>query len=291
MIHEIGNIAAPDGGTFLRMWKVSLQPLKRPLQRHSHITFEIAKAEDGSGIYTVGDKEYPIRKGDFFVFASNEQHCITRADENGLEIINLHFEPRYLWGGSVDLLSSRNINFCFSHNKDFENRIESGRTESFGALFSGIRTELETAKNEYPLAVKSILNLMIITIIRDFNYAAADVRLNKENLRSIHRALNFIDSNLASDLSLTVISGIAGMSPNYFSSLFHSVSGMTLWDYINARRVDAAAYIMAEDDPPKMLEIAMRCGFNSTANFNKAFKKVTGMTPTEYRASDKSLIR
>ena len=291
MIHEIGNIAAPDKGTFLRMWKVSLQPLKRPLQRHSHITFEIAKAENGSGIYTVGDKEYPIRKGDFFVFASNEQHCITRADENGLEIINLHFEPRYLWGGSADSLSSHNINFCFSHNKAFENRIKSGDAESIGSFFAGIRTELETAGNEYPLAVKSMLNLMIITLIRDFNYAAEDVQLNKERLRSIHRAINFIDSNLAGDLSLTAISDIAGMSPNYFSTLFHSVSGITLWDYINARRVDAAARMITAENPPTMLETALRCGFNNTANFNKAFKKIIGMTPTEYRASDESLIR
>ena len=132
---------------------------------------------------------------------------------------------------------------------------------------------------------------MIITLIRDFNYAAADVQLNKERLRSIHRAINFIDSNLAGDLSLTAISDIAGMSPNYFSTLFHSVSGITLWDYINARRVDTAARMIAAENPPTMLETALRCGFNNTANFNKAFKKITGMTPTEYRASDESLIR
>ena len=34
-----------------------------------------------------------------------------------------------------------------------------------------------------------------------------------------------------------------------------------------------------------MINIASECGFNNTANFNKAFKKFTGMTPTEYRES------
>ena len=291
MIHEIGSICAKDGGILLRMWRVSLEQIRRPLQQHSHIAFEIARVDRGNGIYTAGEKEYPMNAGDIFIFASNEQHCITHAGAEGFEITNLHFEPRYLWGGSSDSLSSQNINFCFSHNKSFENRIEALQAVVLTPYFEAIRAELNNSGEEYPLAVKSLLNLMIITLIREFDYSGAEPQLNKDRLRLIRKVLNYIDSNLAGDLSLKAISGIAGMSPNYFSSFFHSVSGITLWDYINARRVDAAVRMITAKNPPKMLETAVRCGFNNTANFNKAFRKVTGMTPTEYRASDESLIR
>lgn len=96
MIHELGELHSSDGSTLLKVWKVSVQPGVRPLVRHSHIRFEITLITSGSGIYTVGDMEYHIKPDSIFVFASNEQHCVTKVDENGLEMINLHFEPRYL---------------------------------------------------------------------------------------------------------------------------------------------------------------------------------------------------
>jgi hypothetical protein len=61
--------------------------------------------------------------GDIFIFSSNEYHCITEVGEKGLKLTNLHFEPRYLWGTSTDSFSETNMNICFSHNKDFENKI------------------------------------------------------------------------------------------------------------------------------------------------------------------------
>jgi len=39
-----------------------------------------------------------------------------------------------------------------------------------------------------------------------------------------------------------------------------------------------------------MLDIALSCGFNNTANFNKTFRKLTGMTPTDYRMSKNRLL-
>ena len=58
-----------------------------------------------------------------------------------------------------------------------------------------------------------------------------------------------------------------------------------MWDYVNSRRIDAAIRLLA-DNELNILDIAVKCGFNNTANFNKTFKKITGLTPTEYRHSD-----
>lgn len=88
-ITEIGKIESSDGTTLLRMWEVFVPSGKRTLQKHSHITFEIALVSGGSGIYTIGEKIYPMECGDMFIFASNEPHCITNVSENGLIITNL----------------------------------------------------------------------------------------------------------------------------------------------------------------------------------------------------------
>lgn len=134
MINELGEIST-SGGVLLKMWEVIVPSGSRPLVRHSHIRFEITLITAGSGIYTVGDKKYAIKPYEIFVFASNEQHCVTEVGKDGLKMINLHFEPRYLWGRSFDRLSNVNTNFCFQHSPNFENCIPADRAANSRAFY------------------------------------------------------------------------------------------------------------------------------------------------------------
>lgn len=285
MITDIGSIKDSDSRVLLKMWKATVPPGERPLFRHSHIMFEITYVVSGDGIYTVGKTTHRITSGEIFVFSSNEQHCITAVGENGLEIINLHFEPRYLWGRRHDSLTDRNFNFCFSHSPDFNNCIPKAEAKEISELFEKIKSELEHKETEYALLVKSCLNSIIVRLIREFGYSADTTELNRDRLKSIRRTIQYIDTHLSEHFTLSSLSEIAGMSPNYYSTLFHSVSGITLWDYINSRRIESAIRLLSEEKSRTVLDIATQCGYNNTANFNKAFKKITGLTPSEYRLS------
>ena len=289
LITTIGEVTDSDKAVLLKMWTVRVKSGKRPLRKHSHIRFEISKVLSGSGTYSVGSKTYDIKKGDMFVFTGNEQHCITNVDENGLQIINLHFEPRYLWGKASDSLSSQNIGLCFSHSDAFHNRIPAQNCQLLSFIFDKICNELLNLASEYPLAVKSCLNLLLITLIRDYDYAPAMTSFAFDKTEPVRHVIRYIDEHLCEPLNLNALASIAGMSPNYFSSLFHSISGIHLWDYVNSRRIEAAIQLLTNEDL-NIIDIAMQCGFNNTANFNKIFKKFTGMTPREYRHSDEYII-
>ncbi len=279
---DFGVIESTDG-ILLRMWSVFVPTGTRTLRRHSHVAFEIAYIKGGSGVYSIHGTDYTMHTGDIFVFSSNEQHCITSIGESGLELINLQFEPRYLWGSSFDRMTEQHANFCFSHNKNFHNYIPCDSTKNLPIYFDAIASELKSPKSESALMVKSYLNLILISLIRDFNYAGDDTSLSRNHLHSIRRIISYIDANLSENLSLAQLSEISGWSPNYLSALFHKTSGISLWDYINAKRIDAATRLLLNDPTMNMIDIAIQCGFNNTANFNKCFRKVTGMTPTEYR--------
>ena len=289
MIRQIGNICASDSSVLLKMWETDVPCEKRVWQKHSHIQFEIGYVLSGEGTYSAGDNLYDIKSGDVFIFASNELHTITYIGEKGLHLLNLQFDPRYLWGNSTDSLSEESINLCFSHNQDFENRIPAEKAKKLSAYILEIRNEFENGEIEYKLNVKSLLNLILITLIRDFDYTKKSTPLSRDRLRSIRKVVAYIDQNLSEDLSLKVLSDIAGVTPNYFSALFHSVSGITLWEYINSKRIDKAIHLIAEKEL-SMLEIANECGFNNTANFNKIFKRHTGMTPREYRTCGETIV-
>ena len=71
------------------------------------------------------------------------------------------------------------------------------------------------------------------------------------------------------------------MSKSYFSTIFKKYNGISPWDYITIKRVEKAVTLLKTTDKTK-LEIAQSCGFNSPANFYKAFLRITGKSPKYY---------
>lgn len=287
----LGSILDRSSNMLLKMWYAEVPSGKLLFQHHSHICFEITVVDSGSGIYTTNSGDLPMQKGDIFIFSSNEYHCITEVGSEGLGLTNIHFEPRYLWGAPTDSFSEANINLCFYHSKNFSNRIEAAKGENIIMLVNQIKNELKNKPTEYQLQIKSLINLLLIGLVREFSYSDKTTWLNSTRFKNIQHILNYIDQHFTEKLSLNELSKLAGMSPNYFSSFFKKTSGIPLWDYINQKRIDLSVQILRERDSGKnILEIATLCGFNNTAHFNKTFKKVTGMTPTEYRKNTNLMI-
>ena len=177
-----------------------------------------------------------------------------------------------------------NPSFYFHHSRNFCHRIEAGKSGSLTAFLTKIQKELSCRKPEYLLAVESYLNLIFVILIRDFNYADETDTRSKKHLKNLPLVFSYIDQHLSDTLSLQELSDIAGFTPTYFSRVFKELVGFSLWDYISSRRIDRAIHLItAEDSGKNMIEIAAECGFNNTAHFNKTFKKITGMTPREYK--------
>ena len=77
------------------------------------------------------------------------------------------------------------------------------------------------------------------------------------------------------------------LKPYQVSEVFSRGMGTTFYDYINGLRVEEIKRRLADPRHAKtnLLDLAHDCGFNSKSVFNESFKKITGMTPTEYRRS------
>jgi len=285
VIQEIGHIQASSGENLLRMWITYVDFFRRPVLHHSHIQFEISLVLEGTGEYHVGEAAYPMMPGDMFVFTSRESHYITQACQTDLVLLNLQFEPRYLFGSTKDSLSEANILLCFSHSPQFQNRIPANTTGSLPSLFLQIRQELEGQKPEANLMVKSLLNLLLIQLIREHHFTDQSFSVTRQHIHAIRNALEYIEDNIAAPLSLSAIAAAARMSPNYFSTVFKRFVGIALWDYITGKRIEMAVKLLLDEKTRhNVLDIALQCGFNSTASFNKAFRKQTGLTPSEYRS-------
>lgn len=93
-----------------------------------------------------------------------------------------------------------------------------------------------------------------------------------------------IEQNLhkPDELSLSRIAEITYFNPTYLSRLFHQVMGETLSDYISGARIRRANQLL-KDSGTRIGDISEAVGFSSAANFSRFYRKMTGLSPQEYR--------
>ena len=100
----------------------------------------------------------------------------------------------------------------------------------------------------------------------------------------IWKARQFIDKHSDEQLSLKQVAKAINMSPNYLSEKFKQVTKVNFVRYIARMRYEKARALLQNVDL-RISEIAFATGFQSLSQFNRVFKKLSGKSPTEYRAA------
>ncbi len=96
------------------------------------------------------------------------------------------------------------------------------------------------------------------------------------------QAIDFIEAHLREPVGVAEIAGAVAYSLYHFCRTFHQATGCTPYDYLMRRRVAEAARALLRDET-KIVEIAFDYQFNSHETFSRAFKRVTGMAPNQWR--------
>lgn len=98
----------------------------------------------------------------------------------------------------------------------------------------------------------------------------------------ILKTLHYIETHLDDNLDINTLSSIAGYSPYYFCRIFKVSVGESVMSYASKLRIKQASSSIINSEK-SIIEIALDIGFETPNGFNKAFKKIFSMTPTEYR--------
>jgi AraC family transcriptional regulator len=93
---------------------------------------------------------------------------------------------------------------------------------------------------------------------------------------------DFIEDNLAEEIALADLARLAKLSTAHFCRAFKRSLGLPPHRYQLQRRIERAKSMLAETDRP-ITETAILCGFGFASNFTVAFRKVTGVTPSQFR--------
>lgn len=281
MIREIGTISHGEDGSFLKLWQVQKDPEERILREHRHINFEISVVLEGEGLYHTATGVHPMKPGDMFVFSGNEPHCITRFFSGGLKFFNLHFNWQFF--SRCCPMADSYPNMFFAHSKGFCSRIAADRSENLRQLMMAVVQELRQKGEQFESAVGAYVNLMFVELTRNLGYYQPQEGIRRD-VDKILQGVRFIDTHFCEDITLEQIAEKCGLTPNYVTKLFHECFQVKLWDYITGKRIDRAKRLLRTQQELTVLDIALMCGFHNTANFNRAFLKFTGITPSAYRS-------
>jgi AraC-like DNA-binding protein len=88
-----------------------------------------------------------------------------------------------------------------------------------------------------------------------------------------------------SDISLSSVAERLSMTPHQLSQMLNERMNTGFWDFMNRYRVEEAKRLLRDNPDANIISVCFQVGFNSKSSFNSAFKKMTGMTPREFKQS------
>ena len=128
----------------------------------------------------------------------------------------------------------------------------------------------------------------VIDLLYDMqlDYTVRMSKLHRAKKGSIYvtKAIDYIYDHLDESLTMEKLAEEVNLNPSYFSKLFASEMGITVKKYINNVKTETAKQ-MLETTNYSAADIALSLGYSSPAAFNSVFKKITGVTPGDYRNS------
>lgn len=241
---------------------------------HYHPTVEIYFWLEGKCSFFVDDQSYDLTPGDIIFSPAGVLHK-TSYNPN-LPI------SRFLIYCESSLLPKAVQEFC-ADGKHYIGNVSKifGNVEE---LFRKILHEYEHPDKFSDDMIKSHLSALAVLLFRH-RENSRDVQLTSKN-RLIESTVSFIKNNYSSHITLDDAAKHAAVSSKYLSHLFKKDTGFNFNEYLTLYRLKESEFRLMEYPDKSILEIAYDCGFNDSNYFSTRFKKVYGVTPSQFRKGD-----
>lgn len=232
--------------------------------------YKIHYIHKGRGIFKIGDNTYSLKEGQGFLLSPNIVSYY-KADEK---------EPwSYSWVAFNGLnaeayLRRANLtsdNPIFQYDKD----------DKVSSCFEGMLKAIRIEKSN-DLRLQSLLYLFFAIIIDEAVLSPSHDEFAVNKNMYINKAIDFIQINYSQKLKISEIAEYINLDRKYFSTLFKSIVGVTLQDYLIHFRINKAKQLMNDSDL-SIGDISRSVGYDNPLIFSKIFKKISGVSPSQFR--------
>ena len=243
---------------------------------HTHFFAELFYVLRGSGRFLVEEEEFPVKENDLIIINPNVPHTEMSRQNSPLEYIVL----------GVD-----GISFSFRRSDTLDNyhifNFQEKRTE----LLYCLRELLEEAEKEKPYhdrICQNLLEVLIIHILRNANFSISVIPSKKANI-ACGLAKRYIDAHYSDPITLQDLADLTHVNKYYLAHIFTEDYGMSPINYLINRRIDKSKALLVNTNH-SISQIAAFTGFSSQSYFSQTFKKLIGLTPNDYRQTNRSVM-
>ncbi|WP_300704455.1 AraC family transcriptional regulator [Bacteroides sp.] len=253
---------------------------------HYHPAIEIMYITSGTGTRFVGDHIESYEEGDICMIGPDLPHE-WRND-------NVYFDKESgLRATCICLFFKREIfdpNFIrLSEMNDIRDLIERSRR---GLKFTGksklaITQFIDRSVND--TGVQKVINLLSLLSLMaestEYKLLASigfTNSVNSEDFERFNKVYKFLVKNFATSIKLEDVSALVGLTPTAFCRYFKERTKKTFVEYLNEMRIGYSKKLLLENKM-KISTISVEVGFSNLSNFISQFKKITGMSPSQFQ--------
>ncbi len=253
---------------------------------HSHDFFELVIVTQGRALQNLEGMDLPISAGDVFLLQGRQRHFFH--DRDDLTLTNVMYDPQRIGLPESELRCMPGYCAMFllepTYRKQhrFASRLHLERIQLAHVL--RIATEMERECAERSPGFEIVLRAKLLELIAYLSRAYIGGRSTESRaLLRVGEVICAMENDFSRTWKLEDLARIAGMSKSNLLAVFRKATGQTPIDYLTSLRIQRAMEMLHKSDR-QITEIAFASGFNDSNYFTRQFRKVTGMSPRQFRA-------
>ena len=251
---------------------------------HYHPEIQLVWTWRGHGLRYVGNSIERFEPGDLVLIGANLPHMWAAADTEAISTV-IHFLPER-WGAELwrlpelqklrRLLAAAARGLCFTGAEAWKtgraiDKLASRSAHDLGSLIRFLE----------------ICERLTCTPCSPLNSLAGKAATSPTDPR-LDQILEWVQSHAAEHITQEQAAAQVGMSPAAFSRWFKRYVGCVFHCHLNQLRVAMVCARLSRGQE-SITEAAFQCGYNNLANFNRRFREITGLTPSEFRLSTRRM--
>jgi AraC-like DNA-binding protein len=250
----------------------------------------------GSGETIINGMRYKSSSGDLYLIKPGVVHSFIAGDENPFDMIVVHFD--YFYERERNFWPHKKFHLKEGYDlpeKHLLRDIPMFEGTIFpdclpGDNYSAIEVRMKKMVDIYNsdgLAKELLLKAHLLEILYMIYISLEEnksANSSDPSFEKVKKAFDYINENYMNKMNVQDLAALSNLSTNYFSNLFKQHTGYAPNEYVIRIRIDKAKKLLAKSHAT-VSEICSKVGFNDIHYFSYYFKKIEGMSPSQYRQS------
>ena len=255
---------------------------------HRHKELQVTLIIKGEGTLIVGNYSQAFKSGDVYVIAANQPHIFksnpsyfSNMEKDSAHAIHIFFDLERIPEAFFQLPELGAIRkFIGSCTPGLQLPEEYG--EHVAAAIRGVTSQTNL---ERLLSLFGIFQYFSthVTSWKSLSTGFFDHPFSESDGNRMNDIFQYTLENYAENITLNKIASIAHITPHAFCKYFKQHTRKTYNNFLNEIRINEACKKIISGNYDGISTIAYKTGFNSAINFNRVFKKTTGMSPSDYK--------